>query len=192
MMSKMGWEQGQGLGKEKQGMTKSIRAKKRVDQLGLGADKSKKDSFVEAYDMFGAVLKRLNEAKDAGEDIATQDEIQSAKANHTNLAQELATFNAQKHLYNKFRASKDVSNYSKQHMSEIFGGMNTNGAFGKATVTASYAEQHEETKVLEKDEVLDQVVQAVCLSPFCALFILIILIFLSSCLRFHSTWHVLY
>eukprot|EP01035_Chromulina_nebulosa_P066147 gene66147-90541_t len=36
-MKKMGWEEGQGLGKEGTGITKSIEIKKREDNLGLGS-----------------------------------------------------------------------------------------------------------------------------------------------------------
>ena len=41
MMLKMGWEEGEGLGKEKQGMVEHIRVKQRVDDEGIGHEKIK-------------------------------------------------------------------------------------------------------------------------------------------------------
>ena len=38
LVSKMGWQEGQGLGREKQGITKHLWTKKRTDSVGLGAE----------------------------------------------------------------------------------------------------------------------------------------------------------
>eukprot|EP00808_Paulinella_micropora_P032168 g47116.t1 len=152
MLNKMGWEQGQGLGKDKQGMTKSLRGKKRKEGLGLGAEKvAAGDDFVGAYDMFRDVLHRLNQAKDAGEVIASQSEMQTVEAEEkANLGKEMQSFNAQRHLYNRFQSAKDVSNYSQQHMAEIFGGI------AHATVTPSVQES-KKAAVMETSQVLAQV-----------------------------------
>ena len=68
MMSKMGWSEGEGLGKNKQGMAEAIKVKKRQDQEGLGAEEMRKydwtnkwweGSFNSAADKFAELAKSL-------------------------------------------------------------------------------------------------------------------------------------
>ena len=58
-MEKMGWKEGQGLGKDSNGITKSISVKKREDNAGLGVEKQVEESLGENWwhDAFSANLK---------------------------------------------------------------------------------------------------------------------------------------
>ena len=42
LLKKMGWNEGQGLGKEKNGIKECIQQKRRVEQEGLGSNEQKK------------------------------------------------------------------------------------------------------------------------------------------------------
>ena len=68
MMSKMGWSEGEGLGKNKHGITEAIKVKKRLEQEGLGAEVARKydwtnkwweGSYDSAADKFAELAKSL-------------------------------------------------------------------------------------------------------------------------------------
>ena len=49
MMAKMGWSEGEGLGKDKQGMSEALKVKKRELQQGLGADEALRYKWEEKW-----------------------------------------------------------------------------------------------------------------------------------------------
>ncbi|KAG9160605.1 hypothetical protein Leryth_019323 [Lithospermum erythrorhizon] len=57
LMKQMGWEEGEGLGKEKQGIKGHIRVKNKQDTLGIGTDQPNPWAFDTAQ--FDSILKRL-------------------------------------------------------------------------------------------------------------------------------------
>ncbi len=67
MMEKMGWSQGQGLGKGDHGTQQFVRAKQKKDNGGIGSEKGGQDSsWVATQGLFNDLLKRLNEAQAEG------------------------------------------------------------------------------------------------------------------------------
>ena len=63
MMMKMGWSDGQGLGKELQGCATHVTVAKKVDSAGLGSvrDETGNAGWTEASATFDSVLSKLNE-----------------------------------------------------------------------------------------------------------------------------------
>ncbi|XVF52976.1 hypothetical protein PTKIN_Ptkin05aG0061200 [Pterospermum kingtungense] len=57
LMKQLGWEEGEGLGKDKQGIKGYVRVKNKQDTTGVGLDKSNPWAFDTAQ--FDSILKRL-------------------------------------------------------------------------------------------------------------------------------------
>jgi hypothetical protein len=53
MLEKLGWQKGQGLGKEKQGMREAIEAKKKEDTLGVSGRRASRQSASAAVRLHG-------------------------------------------------------------------------------------------------------------------------------------------
>jgi hypothetical protein len=120
MMGKMGWEQGQGLGKDKQGSTQFVRAKIKNDNQGIGATRvNGDDMFSASTGLYNELLKRLNankmEVGEGGADLTEQDEGDKSTQS------QLQTYVARQNLYGKFRATKEKWKSSSQSLSEILG-----------------------------------------------------------------------
>jgi len=126
MLNKMGWAQGQGLGKKQRGTTSFLRAFKKRDNAGLGARAGTDDLYSATQGLFNDVLKRLNEAqKQVKEQVKEKEEEekeeeQCKEPSHIS-ASTLETYLARRRLYGKFRRATDVSNYSSEALHEIFG-----------------------------------------------------------------------
>lgn len=64
MLAKSGWKEGQGLGKQKQGTTEPVKIKRRVESLGLGAEKVKRnwnDAWWE--DLYNVTVKEIKSSE---------------------------------------------------------------------------------------------------------------------------------
>lgn len=66
-LERMGWSEGTGLGKKRDGIKTHIRAKKRTEQTGLGAEKAKSETINDAgewwKDSVGSTLAKLSKKK---------------------------------------------------------------------------------------------------------------------------------
>lgn len=62
MLQKMGWKQGEGLGKNGEGINEHIKVVKRQENLGLGANKSTASTVCVKTSAFSDLLKQLNAA----------------------------------------------------------------------------------------------------------------------------------
>ncbi|XVF13062.1 hypothetical protein REPUB_Repub08aG0175300 [Reevesia pubescens] len=69
LMKQMGWEEGEGLGKDKQGIKGHVRVKNKQDTIGIGLDKPNPWAFDTAQ--FDSILKRLK----VQQAVQTNDEV---------------------------------------------------------------------------------------------------------------------
>ncbi|GAY39188.1 hypothetical protein CUMW_042430 [Citrus unshiu] len=72
LMKQMGWEEGEGLGKDKQGIKGYIRVKNKQDSTGIGVDKPNPWAFDTAQ--FDSILKRLKVQATQTNDEADKDD----------------------------------------------------------------------------------------------------------------------
>ncbi|KAL1834777.1 hypothetical protein ACET3Z_004428 [Daucus carota] len=85
LMKQMGWEEGEGLGKDKQGIKGHVRVKNKQDTLGVGLEKPNPWAFDTAQ--FDSILKKLKvqatEVKNA-EVVEKEDEAEETKTSNEN------------------------------------------------------------------------------------------------------------
>jgi Pin2-interacting protein X1 len=118
MMSSMGWKEGKGLGKREHGTEGFVRAKKKHDGAGIGAVKTRDDTWCAAQGAYADVLRRLNEA------VSTEpisDEVDLSEEKEASATSVISNYVAREALYKKFKKAKDVSSYSSTALAEIFG-----------------------------------------------------------------------
>jgi len=136
MLSKMGWSEGEGLGRRNQGTSVHLRAVRRLDDsLGIGAttDHTGTDGWSQTTDGFLSVLKGLQKEHavptaaddDDDDDDATTEKKKRAKKRNkmkkrTTLV--LAKNKVTAGHARKMRDAKDLSTKSDHDMAAIFGG----------------------------------------------------------------------
>jgi len=114
MLTKMGWNEGGGLGANLTGTTSHVKVNKRGSNAGVGLKESHDDDWIAHQDDFNNLLSALNGKPAGGGGAATSVENK---------------MKASKHRYTKFVKSKDLSNASSDDLACIF------GQRGKSTAT---------------------------------------------------------
>lgn len=112
MMAKMGWNKGNGLGKEQNGSVNFIQIRYKNNANGLGFDGLKDNQWTENESQFDNLLKSLNGNPGSAEE-QTKPERQS-------LEEKSKASRARVH-YKKFTRGKDVHKYSEKDLANILG-----------------------------------------------------------------------
>uniref|UniRef100_A0A0K0DHM8 G-patch domain-containing protein n=1 Tax=Angiostrongylus cantonensis TaxID=6313 RepID=A0A0K0DHM8_ANGCA len=119
LMERMGWSEGDGLGRNRQGQAGQLKLKANYSGKGLGADKlsSYDSTWIGHHEDFADILNYLNKLKeqDSVEDEQKEEQVKkiSLELNSKNLRRRIH--------YQKFVRSKDVSNYSPNDRFAIIG-----------------------------------------------------------------------
>eukprot|EP00904_Undaria_pinnatifida_P001899 jgi/Undpi1/1170/HiC_scaffold_10.g04632.m1 len=82
MMAKMGWEEGQGLGKDKQGRATYVQVKKKEDNAGLGKEKAQQNNVNDQwyFDAFDSALANMGGKKKKKKDKKSKKKAGSDKS----------------------------------------------------------------------------------------------------------------
>ncbi|XP_022760686.1 uncharacterized protein LOC111306919 [Durio zibethinus] len=121
LMKQMGWEEGEGLGKDKQGIKGYVRVKNKKDTTGVGLDKPNPWAFDTAQ--FDSILKRLKvEQATQNNDEADNNENQvEAKMDVSNDTEEqVVKATRPQGRYKKRERGKLVHAYSSKDLEGIF------------------------------------------------------------------------
>ena len=65
LLSKMGWEEGRGMGKSEQGRTENIKVSLKLNNYGIGADAKTSDNWLENTFAFDEMLKGMGNKEDS-------------------------------------------------------------------------------------------------------------------------------
>jgi Pin2-interacting protein X1 len=131
LLKKMGWSEGEGLGKNRQGTAVALRAVKRADSLGIGAsttDMQGVSGWESTTDGFASVLKGLKQHHGSNSSSSSSDasdgnnkkknkKRKTMKSNELVLARNKVTAGHSR----KMREAKCLKNKSDYDMAAIFG-----------------------------------------------------------------------
>ncbi|EPB73702.1 g-patch domain protein [Ancylostoma ceylanicum] len=115
----MGWSEGDGLGRNRQGNADHVKLKANYTGRGLGADKlaSYDSTWIGHHDDFADLLSALNKNKE--QKPATEEEKEE-RAKKISL--ELSSKSLRRRIhYQKFTRAKDTSNYTEKDRSAVLG-----------------------------------------------------------------------
>merc|ERR1711881_238120 len=106
MMKKMGWKEGQGLGKSGQGRTSNITATVKNNMRGVGCSLKHNSEWVAGQDDFNAVLRMLNDDDTSAFKQKKMEQKRAIK---------------RKAMHSRFVKAKDLSSSCKSDMQALFG-----------------------------------------------------------------------
>jgi Pin2-interacting protein X1 len=128
LLKKMGWSEGEGLGKNRQGTAVALRAVKRADSLGIGASTADTQQGVSGWesttDGFASVLKGLKQHHGNGSSSSSDgdgDDKKKKKRKRKRKELVLARNKVTAGHSQKMRESKCLKNKSEVDMAAIFG-----------------------------------------------------------------------
>merc|ERR1712066_467918 len=135
LMRKMGWSDGQGLGKNSQGMTRNIQAKVKNNNYGIGCSVKDGKDWVAGQDDFNAVLRMLND-----DDTSA---FKQEKRKQKRAIQKKA-------MHAKFVKAKDLSTKTESDMKALFGSAGGD-IFSQLKATGTAAEKKPEKEEKSSD-----------------------------------------
>uniref|UniRef100_A0A7S4D8K4 PinX1-related protein 1 n=1 Tax=Heterosigma akashiwo TaxID=2829 RepID=A0A7S4D8K4_HETAK len=142
MLSKMGWSEGKGLGKNEDGNSSHIIVSKKTDALGLGCDKDTigNSGWSSSIQSFTDVLAQLNAKYGSAEKDSKKKKKKSTK--------KALTLSGKRVMYSKMTKAKDISNYTADEKAKVLGLMNAAGS----TETGSSSSDKSGSKKKRKKE----------------------------------------
>ncbi|UMM15756.1 hypothetical protein L5515_013062 [Caenorhabditis briggsae] len=121
LMEKMGWSEGDGLGRNRQGNQDAVKLRANTSGRGLGADKMADydSTWISHHDDFADLLAALNKNKEEKTEDQTEEEREKAAEK---ISIELKSKSIRRRIhYQKFTRAKDTTNYSDSHKKGILG-----------------------------------------------------------------------
>ncbi|KAG6391093.1 hypothetical protein SASPL_148842 [Salvia splendens] len=145
LMKQMGWEEGEGLGKEKQGIKGYVRVKNKQDTLGIGTDIPNAWAFDTTQ--FDSILKKLKvqvieKTKDEDDEIDRNEDAEKPSPSK-DKKEAVAKVTRPQGRYKKREKGKTVRAYSSQDLEGIL--VNKS----KATETCNAPEASQDEKSIE-------------------------------------------
>lgn len=119
LMKQMGWEEGEGLGKDKQGIKGYIRVKNKQDTTGIGVDKPNPWAFDTAQ--FDSILKRLKVQATQTNDKADKDDapVETGTEGTIDSQDQIVKATRPQGRYKKRERGKLVRGYSSKDLEGI-------------------------------------------------------------------------
>jgi len=126
MLNKFGWKDGQGLGKNEQGMSTHLRVVRRVDEsLGIGAkstDRFGEDGYSSTHTKFVQVLSNLQTQHGVSKQLEkTKKKRRTSTTAEAEGGLVLATNRVSAGHAKKMRESKNLQSKSEEDLAAIFG-----------------------------------------------------------------------
>nr|GMC98058.1 G patch domain-containing protein 4 isoform X1 [Ipomoea batatas] len=146
LMKQMGWEEGEGLGKDKQGIKGHVRVKNKQDTAGIGTEQPNNWAFDTTQ--FDSILKRLKvqATESKNEEVNGKDEMQvdTKTKNSPSNEEAVAKVTRPQGRYKKRERGKLVHSYSSHDLE---------GILVKKTKSAPANDVEDVTEVVEAPEI---------------------------------------
>lgn len=161
MLLKMGWKQGNGLGKNQQGTSENLRAIRRAENLGIGAttDTLGEEGFSVTSKNFHGVLAVLKEEHGDSSKSSSKKEKKRRKKNKDKKGKDGITLSSKLVTAGharKMRESKDLSKKSTEDMAAIFGmrvsDYQNNSVWGKLSSLSTSNDSPDSAEEEKKEE----------------------------------------
>ncbi|KAJ7528572.1 hypothetical protein O6H91_15G008600 [Diphasiastrum complanatum] len=126
LMKQMGWEEGTGLGKEKQGIKQHLKVKNKQDTSGIGVDAQKKAESIWTFNTtaFDSILKNLKVAvATESKESSGEDDVEEPCISKHPQVKKLARPQGR---YKKRELGKSVQSYSQIDLNAILGSSGQN------------------------------------------------------------------
>ncbi|XP_077245518.1 D111/G-patch domain-containing protein [Tasmannia lanceolata] len=121
LMKQMGWEEGEGLGKDKQGIKGYVKVKNKQDTAGVGLDKVA-NNWTFDTSQFDNILKRLKvQVAEPDNEVAETDGVQVDTSNDISKEESAVKPTRPQGRYKKRERGKLVNAYSTKDLQEILG-----------------------------------------------------------------------
>ncbi|CAI2339408.1 unnamed protein product [Caenorhabditis sp. 36 PRJEB53466] len=120
LMEKMGWNEGDGLGRNRQGSADAVKLKANNSGKGFGADKltDYDSTWISHHDDFADLLAALNKNKEQEPEQTEEEKATAAEK----ISIELKSKSIRRRIhYQKFTRAKDTTNYTESHKKGILG-----------------------------------------------------------------------
>ncbi|CAB4279984.1 unnamed protein product [Prunus armeniaca] len=120
LMKQMGWEEGEGLGKDKQGIKGYVRVKNKQDTTGVGVEKPNNWAFDTTQ--FDSILKRLKvQSAEPSDEVAGKNttQVESDTELPTDVKEPVVKFTRPQGRYKKRERGKLVNAYSAKDIEGI-------------------------------------------------------------------------
>ncbi|KAL7183098.1 hypothetical protein ACSBR1_041721 [Camellia fascicularis] len=119
LMKQMGWEEGEGLGKEKQGIKGYVRVKNKQDTAGIGVDEPK-NNWAFDTSQFDNILKRLKvQAAEIKDEAVEKDDVQEVDTDVTTETNMVVKSTRPQGRYKKRERGKLGHAYSSEDLGGI-------------------------------------------------------------------------
>ncbi|XP_058105669.1 G-patch domain-containing protein 1 isoform X2 [Magnolia sinica] len=120
LMKQMGWEEGEGLGKDKQGIKGYVKVKNKQDTAGMGLDKAANNWAFDTT-QFDNILKRLKVVAESKDEVVETNGLQLDTADCTSKVDTAVKATRPQGRYKKRERGKLVNAYSAKDLQGILG-----------------------------------------------------------------------
>ncbi|KAG0563031.1 hypothetical protein M758_9G189000 [Ceratodon purpureus] len=157
LMTQMGWEEGSGLGKNKQGIKSHVRVRQRKDNSGVGTDEQKKAAanWTVNTHIFDNILKNLKVKAAEPETKEDSSDEDSSDDDSVEVAPVVKKVARPQGRYKRREGGKLVKGYSATDLNAILGGEKPNDSPQAPKIVVQEAEM--EAVESKNDAIVDEV-----------------------------------
>lgn len=123
LLAKMGWKEGKGLGKEEDGLVKTIKPQRKGSEIGVGARTASENAWLTPGVLASDLNDVLARLAPVGDEIPISSTLKTQNATSESASKPKTCSRPPRGFYERRRARKNVNAYTPEELREIFGGV---------------------------------------------------------------------